>query len=323
MHPPSATGADFIARGEETLKRKSDSNLVFWLFLAPVLFAFVVVIVVPFILGVFYSFTNWTSSARANNALRFIGLANYVNSLKDPAFAYSFLITVIYTVLNMLAINIVAFGLALLVTTPIKLRNVYRAGFFIPNLIGGLILGYVWQFIFNNALPSLGASLGFPSWADPANLILASNYKAIGAIIAAGSWQYAGYIMVIYVAAIENVPQELHEAAQIDGATPLRRLFVITIPMAAQAFTITLFLTLVQSFKQFDVNVSLTAGGPSTMFMGKPIFGTELLALNIYDTAFLSNNLAMGQARAVIFFVVLAVVALVQVSMNKKREIEL
>ncbi len=305
------------------MKRKSDSNFVFWLFLAPVLFAFAMVIVVPFILGVYYSFTTWSSSARVGDGTRFVGLKNYVESLADPAFAYSFIITIGYTVINMAVINMAALALALLVTTKIKLRNLYRAGFFIPNLIGGLILGYVWQFIFNNAMPSLGTMLGFTSWADPSNLILASNIKAIGAIIAAGSWQYAGYIMVIYVAAIENVPQELHEAAQIDGATALRRLFVITIPLAAQAFTITLFLTLVQSFKQFDVNVSLTNGGPSTMFMGKPIFGTELLALNIYDTAFLSNNLAMGQARAVIFFLVLAMVALVQVSLNKKREIEL
>ncbi|MBE3065055.1 MAG: sugar ABC transporter permease, partial [Spirochaetes bacterium] len=226
------------------------------------------VIVIPFFLGVYYSFTNWSSSARAGNALRLVGLENYGRILKDPAFAYSFILTVIYTVLNMLVINVVAFALALLVTAKTRLRHAYRAGFFIPNLIGGLILGYIWQFIFNNAVPSLGTLLGFASWADPANLVLARNTSALGALIVAGTWQYAGYIMVIYVAAIETVPAELHEAAQIDGASPLRRLRVITIPMASQAFTITLFLTLVQSFKQFDVNVSLTGGGPSTMFMG-------------------------------------------------------
>jgi raffinose/stachyose/melibiose transport system permease protein len=316
-------GTAQAAAEEELLRKKNGNTAVFWLFLAPVLFAFVMVIVIPFVLGVYYSFTTWSSSPGAGNGIQFVGLVNYEKSLKDLTFGYSFLITIAYTIVNMAVINVVAFALALLVTTKIRLRNVYRAGFFVPNLIGGLILGYIWQFIFNNGVPALGVALGLKSWANPANLVLASNVKAICAIVAAGSWQYAGYIMMIYVAAIENVPQELHEAAQIDGASPLRRLIVITIPMAAQAFTITIFLTLVQSFKQFDVNFSLTGGGPSTIFMGKPIFGTELLALNIYDTAFVSNNLAMGQARAVIFFLVLAVVALVQVSFNKKREIEL
>jgi raffinose/stachyose/melibiose transport system permease protein len=211
----------------------------------------------------------------------------------------------------------------MLVTRSIKGRNVYRAGFFVPNLIGGLILGYVWQFIFNNALPSIGTLLGLASWANPDNLILAKSATALVALVIVGTWQYAGYIMVIYVAAIENIPQELIEAAQIDGASPFRRLLSITLPMTGQAFTITLFLTLVNSFKQFDVNVSLTAGGPAVMFMGKPIYGTELLAMNIYNQGFKSNDMAGGQARAVVFFLVLAIVAIIQVSINKKREIEL
>lgn len=281
------------------------------------------VIVVPFILGVYYSFTNWSSSARVGAGFRFVGLTNYVESFKDPSFIFAFILTGIYTVLNMGLINAVAFALALLVTSKIKGRNVYRVGFFVPNLIGGLILGYIWQFIFNAAIPSIGTALGFQSWADPANLLLGKNTTAMLALIFVGTWQYAGYIMMIYVAAIETVPMELHEAAQIDGASPWRRLWAITIPMASQAFTITLFLTLVQSFKQFDVNVSLTNGGPSTIFMNTPIDGTELLALNIYNTAFRSNNIAAGQARAVIFFLVLAIISLLQVSSNKKKEIEL
>ena len=143
------------------------------------------------------------------------------------------------------------------------------------------------------------------------------------AIVVAGTWQYAGYIMMIYVAALEGVPAELHEAASIDGANGWEKMQHITIPMVAQAFTITMFLTLLNSFKQFDVNFSLTAGGPSTIFMGKPIYGTELLALNIYNSAFVGNKLAMGQARAVIFFLVLVSIALVQVYINKKKEIEM
>jgi len=305
------------------MRSKRDQSFVFWLFLAPVLFAFLMVLVIPFLLGVYYSFTSWSSDARDLSGLHFRGFANYVESLKDPSFLYSFLITSGYTLVNMVVINAVAFALALLVTSKMKGRNFFRAGFFVPNLIGGLILGYVWQFIFNSAIPELGTFLGIKAWADPDNLMLAKAYPALVAIVIAGTWQYAGYIMMIYVAAIENVPVELHEAAQIDGAGPFRRLLAITLPMASQAFTITLFLTLVNSFKQFDVNISLTAGGPSTMFMGKPIFGTELLAMNIYNTAFRSDNLAEGQARAVIFFAVLAVIATIQVYSNKKREIEL
>jgi raffinose/stachyose/melibiose transport system permease protein len=303
--------------------RKAKHPAVFWIFLAPVLFAFAVVIVIPFFLGVYYSFTNWSATARLGDSLKLVGLQNYVGILKDPSFTYSFILTVVYTLLNMIVINVVSFSLAMLVTQKLKGRNVYRAGFFVPNLIGGLILGYVWQFIFNNAVPSIGTMIGFASWADAENLLLAKSTTATIAMVLVGTWQYAGYIMVIYVAAIETIPQELVEAAQIDGASPFRRLRAITLPMTRQAFTITLFLTLVNSFKQFDVNVSLTAGGPSVMYMGQAIYGTQLLAMNIYNQGFKSNDMAGGQARAVVFFLVLVIVSIIQVSVNKKREIEL
>jgi raffinose/stachyose/melibiose transport system permease protein len=303
--------------------RKAKHTPVFWLFLAPALIAFVLVIVFPFLLGVWYSFTNWSATARIGETLQFVGFANYSRALRDPSFAYSFMITVIYTVLNMIAINVVSFGLAMLVTRNIKGRNIYRAGFFVPNLIGGLILGYVWQFIFNNAVPSLGTALGLSAWALPENLLLAKANSALIGLVLVGTWQYAGYIMMIYVAALENVPQELIEASEIDGASPFRRLVSIILPMMSQAFTITIFFTLVNSFKQFDVNVSLTAGGPSVMFMGQPIYGTSLLAMNIYNQAFKSNDMAGGQARAVIFFLTLAVISIIQVTINKRREIEL
>jgi len=306
------------------MTKRTESSLVFWVFLAPVLFAFIMVMVIPFFLGSYYAFTNWSSSARVDGGLRFVGLQNFAESFRDPAFLYSFGITFAYTILNMIAINVAAFALALLVTGELRLKNVYRVGFFVPNLIGGLILGYIWQFIFNNAIPSLGRIipvLGF--LANPGNLMLSKNTSALAAMIVVGTWQYAGYIMMIYVAAIENIPQELLEAAKIDGATPWIRLKSITIPLCAQAFTVTMFLTLVNSFKQFDVNVSLTSGGPSTMLMGQPILGTELLALNIYNTAFISNKLSVAQARAFVFFFVLAIISIIQVYVNKKREIEL
>ena len=306
------------------MTKKTESSLVFWIFLLPVLFAFIMVMVIPFALGSYYAFTNWTSSARVDSSLKFVGFENFSNSLKDPSFLYSFAITFVYTILNMIVINIVAFVLALFVTGDLRFKNLYRVGFFVPNLIGGIILGYIWQFIFNNALPSLGSivpALDFLS--DPANLMLSKPNTAIAAMIIVGTWQYAGYIMMIYVAAIENIPQELIEASRIDGASTWVRLKSITIPLCAQAFTVTMFLTLVNSFKQFDVNVSLTSGGPSTILMGQPIFGTELLALNIYNTAFISNKLSEAQARAFIFFLILAIISIIQVNVNKKKEIEL
>ena len=306
------------------MTKKTESSLVFWIFLLPVLFAFIMVMVIPFALGSYYAFTNWTSSARVDSSLKFVGFENFSNSLKDPSFLYSFGITFVYTILNMIVINIVAFVLALFVTGDLRFKNLYRVGFFVPNLIGGIILGYIWQFIFNNALPSLGSivpALDFLS--DPANLMLSKPNTAIAAMIIVGTWQYAGYIMMIYVAAIENIPQELIEASRKDGASTWVRLKSITIPLCAQAFTVTMFLTLVNSFKQFDVNVSLTSGGPSTILMGQPIFGTELLALNIYNTAFISNKLSEAQARAFIFFLILAIISIIQVNVNKKKEIEL
>lgn len=306
------------------MHNRFEHRFIFWLFLAPVLFAFFMVIVIPFFMGAYYSFTDWSASARAGAGLRFVGLQNFIQSVKDPGFIYSFSLTLAYTIVNMLVINTVAFFLAIMVTSNIPLRNLYRAGFFIPYLIGGLILGYIWQFIFNNAIPAIGEFSGILSFlADPENLVLSKRTSAVLAIVAAGTWQYAGYIMMIYVAAIESIPAEMHEAASIDGAGFWSKLRHITMPMVAQAFTITMFLTLINSFKQFDVNVSLTAGGPSTIFMGKPIFATELLALNIYNTAFVGNKIAMGQARAVIFFLVLVIIALIQVYINKKREVEM
>lgn len=285
---------------------------------------FVLVIAVPFVVGAFYSLTDWNATARAGQGLTFVGFRNFQASFRDPSFIYSFIITTVYTVLNVAFINVVAVALALAVTSRLRLRNVYRAGFFIPYLIGGLILGYLWQFVFNNAVPAIGRAIPLLSaWADPDRLMLGRVSTGIVALVIVGTWQYAGYIMMIYVAAIEGVPGELFEAATIDGASEWQKFRTITVPMIAQAFTVTMFLTLVNSFKQFDVNYALTAGGPATVFMDKSIFGTELLAMNIYNVAFVGNDLAAGQARAVIFFVVLVVFSLIQVTINKRKELEM
>ncbi|MCL1812119.1 MAG: sugar ABC transporter permease [Treponema sp.] len=292
---------------------------LFFIFLFPAVFAFVMVIVIPFFMGIYYSFTNW--NAITGTQVNWVGTRNFAAVTKDITFLHSFIITSVYAVLNIVVLNICAFSLALLVTSKIKLTGVYRSGFFLPNLIGGLILGYIWQFIFNNAIPSFGGMIGF-TWLKE-NQFLAHQYLALLAIVIVGTWQYAGYIMMIYVAAIQTIPTSLMEAAEIDGATYRQRLRHIMFPLVAPAFTVSMFLTLINSFKQFDVNFALTAGGPSGMFMGRALMTNEFLALNIYQTAFSFRQLAQGQAKAIIFFLVIAVISLIQVRFNKRKEIEM
>jgi len=300
-------------------KDRKKEKIMFWVFMAPALLAFLMVQVVPFFLGLYYSFTNWTASAQSS--IDIVGLKNYIDAFTDTTFLYSTIITTIYTLLNIILVNIIAFSLAMLVTSNIKGKNIYRAGFFLPNVIGGIILGYIWQFVFNSFVPKVGIALGI-AWFDK-NMILANANTALIALVIVSTWQYAGYIMMIYVAALQNVPRDLIEAAQIDGATPWQRFKAITVPMLMPAFTVTLFLTLVNSFKQYDVNASLTGPGPSIFFMGKAINGTELLAQNIANTSLVLRNTALAQAKAIIFFVVLVAFSLIQVYLTKKREVEL
>jgi len=305
--------------GKANTGEKPRNSLLFFLFLLPSAFAFCMVIVIPFFMGIYYSFTDW--NAITGTEVSWVGFKNYIAIHTDLTFLHSFLVTVVYAIMNIVVINICAFFMALLVTTNLKLKGIYRAGFFLPNLIGGLILGYIWQFIFNNAIPAFGKLIQF-TWLQD-NQFLANQYLALLAIVIVGTWQYAGYIMMIYVASIQGIPPSLMEAAQIDGANYGQQLRHIMFPMVAPAFTVSMFLTLVNSFKQFDVNFALTAGGPPGMFLGKALNTNEFLALNIYQTAFAYRQLAQGQAKAIVFFVVLAVISLIQVRANKKREIEM
>ena len=295
------------------------NTTLFYLFLLPSVFAFFMVIVIPFFMGIYYSFTNW--NAITGTTVTWVGIKNYLAISTDITFLHSFLITSVYAVINIIILNICAFFLALLVTSKIKYSGVYRAGFFLPNLIGGIVLGYIWQFIFNSFIPAFGAKIGF-TWLNE-NLFLADRNLAVLAIVIVGTWQYAGYIMMIYVAAIQGIPDSLLEAAQIDGVNYGQRLRHIVFPLVAPAFTVSMFLTIVNSFKQFDVNFALTAGGPSGMFMGRALMTNEFLALNIYQTAFSFKQLAQGQAKAVIFFIVIAVISMIQVRHNKRKEIEM
>jgi raffinose/stachyose/melibiose transport system permease protein len=286
------------------------------LFLLPVLIPFFMTIIIPFILGVFYSFTNWNGSSFD----KFMGFKNYVDFFRAPEYINSFLMTVLFAAVNVALVNIIAFFMSLLVTQPLKGRNIYRAGFFIPNLIGGIVLGYVWQFIFNYIFTDFGAKLAIAALQKS---MLIGPYSALFAIIIVSTWQYAGYIMMIYVTALQGIPDSVLEASVIDGAGGWIRMRKIIMPMIAHAFTICIFLTLVNSFKQFDLNFSLTNGGPGKLFMGKAVMSTELQALNIYKTAIVRNDWALGQAKAVVFFILLAVVSMIQVSVNKKHEEEL
>jgi raffinose/stachyose/melibiose transport system permease protein len=298
---------------------KPRNSLVFFLFLLPSVFAFFMIIVIPFLMGIYYSLTDWTAITGAG--VEWVGLKNFMAIGSDVTFLNSFLITMVYSIVSIIVLNVVAFFLALLVTSNISHTGVYRAGFFLPNLIGGLILGYIWQFIFNSAIPAFGSMIGF-TWLHE-NIFLADRALAVLAIVIVGTWQYAGYIMMIYVAALQAIPVSLLEAAEIDGANSWHRLKSITFPLVAPAFTVSMFLTLVNSFKQFDVNFALTAGGPAGMFMGKPVMTNQFLALNIYQTAFSYQRLAEAQAKAVVFFIVITVFSLIQVRHNKRREIEM
>jgi len=287
------------------------------LFLAPVLIAFIMVMVIPFFLGIYYSMTDFNG---VRSDLTFVGLKNYQFMFQDPLFLHSFMVTVEYTVINVILVNVVAFALSLMVTSNLKGRNFLRAGFFVPNLIGGIVLGYIWQFIFNNVLPTFAENLGL---AFLGKSLIGNKNTVIWAMSLVNVWQYAGYIMMIYVAAIQGIPANLMEAANVDGANYWVRLTKILMPMMASSFTITMFLTLTNSFKQFDLNMSLTNGGPAGVFMKKAVKVSELLALNIYNTAITKNLWGDGQARAVIFFIVLVCVSLVQVAINKRKEVEM
>jgi raffinose/stachyose/melibiose transport system permease protein len=282
------------------------------IFLFPLLFTFAVTVIVPMFVGVFYSFTDWNGVSYT----RMVGFQNYAAMFKEAAFIWSLLITCLFVIINMLLVNLVAFLLALLCTTKLKGVGFFRAAYFLPNLIGGIVLGYIWQFIFSNVLTKI---LNSPHSA------LASTGTAFIAIIVVYVWQYAGYIMLIYINGLATVPKDVLEAAQIDGANDMTTLFKIKIPMIAATFTICTFLTLTSAFKQFDVNLALTNGvGTVRNFMGQRLSnGTQMIALNIYNTAFARDQYGYAQAKAILFFIILACVSLIQVRISNKREVEM
>lgn len=289
---------------------KTKDRLWFALFTVPTLFIFTIVVIVPFIYGIVYAFFQWDGIAA--NPKVFVGIENFIKLWSDERFLHSAWITIKFTIMAVISVNLLGLTFALLCTSALKMAKLSRTMIFMPNLIGGLILGYIWQFIFSDAFAILGELTGFDNIFF--NWLLSPDY-AIYAIVFVFTWQMAGYMMIVYIAGIQNIPEELMEAAKIDGANYWQRLRHITLPLLMPAFTICLFLTLSFAFKMYDVNLSLTGGGP--------VRSTEMFAMHIYNEIFRYNNYGYGQAKAIIFFIIIAAISLTQVYMTKKREVEM
>lgn len=272
----------------------------FAFFALPTLIAFTVAFLIPFLMGLYLSFTEFTTVTNS----KWVGLKNYkqVFTLNND-FVNALIFTALFTIISVITVNILAFALALLLTRGAKGTNFFRTVFFMPNLIGGIVLGYVWQLIINGVLYQYGATL-------------TSNAKyGFWGLVILTNWQLIGYMMIIYIAGIQNIPAELKEAATVDGATSSQVLKNVTIPMIMPSITICTFLTLTNSFKLFDQNLALTAGAPSKQ--------TAMLALDIYNTFYGSVGAeGIGQAKAVIFFVLVAVIALIQLRITRSKEVD-
>ncbi|MCI5620998.1 MAG: sugar ABC transporter permease [Lachnospiraceae bacterium] len=271
----------------------------FPIFALPTLLAFTLGFIVPFIMGIYLSFCEFTTVTDAT----FVGIKNYIRVFTDPTFIHALWYTVLFTIVSVLTINVFAFIIAMFLTKGIKGTNFFRTIFFMPNLIGGIVLGYIWQILLNGILANFGRTLTY-----------SSSYGFWGLIILM-NWQQVGYMMVIYIAGIQNIPGELIEAAKIDGANNAQLLRHVTIPMVMPSITICSFLTLTNSFKLFDQNMALTGGEPSNT--------SQMLALNIFDTFYgRSGWEGVGQAKAVIFFIMVAVIAISQNILTRQKEVQ-
>lgn len=284
--------------------RKIQNVLQFAGFGLPATLIWAAVVIIPFLYGIGITFTDWNGLSLDIN---FIGLKNYKTVFSDPTFLSAFLKTVIYVLFTVIVSNVVGFFLALVVTSGIRFQGLFRTGFFTPNIIGGIILGYIWNFIFSYAITSVGKTMGIESLSTS---WLTDPTKALAALIIVSSWQLSGYLMVIYIAGLTNISGELLESAQIDGATGWQVIKNIKGPLVRNSITICTFLAISRSFMSFDMNLSLTAGGPYK--------STELIAYKIYQTAFTSMEFGKGQAQAIVLFVIVAAISLLQVYFTNK-----
>lgn len=279
-----------------------------WLFLLPTVAAFCIGFVWPFLQGLFLSFTKF----RITRDWEWVGLSNYVKALEDPSFLHAFWFTALFALVSLIAINLLAFTVAYILTQNIKGSNLFRTVFFMPNLIGGIVLGYIWSMIFDGILTRYGTSI-----------LLETRYGFWGLIILM-CWQQVGYMMIIYIAGLQAVPEDMLEAARIDGANRWQTLWKVTIPNMMPSITICMFLTLTNSFKLFDQNLALTEGRPFNMLAdGTTIKTTEMLALNIVNS-FSSNvtNRGVGQAKAVLFCILVVAIGLIQLRATRSKEVQ-
>ena len=272
----------------------------FWpIFVLPTMIAFFIGFILPFIMGIYLSFCDFTTVTDA----KFIGLKNYVLALGDAIFKHSFWYTAAFALVSLLIINIIAFALALALTKKLKGTNIFRTIFFMPNLIGGIVLGYIWQLIFSGILSQYSMAIN-----------LDSTLGFWGLIILV-CWQQIGYMMIIYIAGLQSIPEDMMEAAEIDGANRIQKLFKITIPMMMPSITICTFLSITNGFKLFDQNLALTAGEPAKM--------SEMMALNIFNTFYGRSGVeGVGQAKAVLFFILVVLIGLVQLRITRNKEVE-
>lgn len=290
---------------EKTMLGKTKT---FILFAGPAVFVFIAVVVLPLIYGVYLTFTSWDG---ISDSKPFVGISNYISVFNDKDFWHSLLLTVGYVAVSVILINFVAFLLAYLLTSGIKAQNFLRTGFFTPNLIGGIVLGFIWKFVFARALVSFGTTLGIgifsTSW-------LSDPTKAFWAMVVVTIWQYSGYMMLIYVAGFMGVPKDLIEAASIDGATGFQATKHVTIPLMSSSFVICIFLSITRCFMVYDLNLSLTEGGPFA--------ATRMVAMHVYKKAFEAKQYGVGQAEALVLFIVVAIVAITQIYLGKRKEVE-
>ena len=281
----------------------------FPLFLLPMLLSFIIGFVYPFLRGIYLSFCTFRTTSDA----KLTGFGNYAKALNDPTFMHAFWYTALFAVVSVVLINLFAFAVAYALTQKIKGRNLFRTVFFMPNLIGGIVLGYIWSMIFDGILSSMNTSI-----------LLETKYGFWGLIILM-LWQQIGYMMIIYIAGLQAVPDDMLEAAKIDGANRWQTLFHVTIPNVMPSITIYMFLTLSNGFKLFDQNLALTGGQPFIQNAdGTVVKTTEMLALNIYNTFYGANVSARGtaQAKAVLFFILVAAISLIQLQYTHKREVQ-
>lgn len=280
----------------------------FLVFALPGLFCFVAVVIVPFIYGVYLTLTDWDGVSQDKN---FVGLQNFAAVMNDKQFWSSLLLTFKYVIFVVIIVNVLAFGIAYLLTRGMKGQNFFRAGFFTPNLIGGIVLGYIWQFVFSRVFVSVGEVTGWGlfevSWLSKPNM-------AFAALVLVSVWQLSGYMILIYVAGFMGLSDDVMEAASIDGASGFVKLKNMIIPLMMSSITICLFLTLSRAFMVYDVNLSLTAGAP---------YGTtEMAAMHVYEKAFTSRQFGVGQAEALILFIIVAIISGAQVYFTKRQEVD-